>query len=236
MSFCLCCFSAEPPEQVKVKGRKGDQYNLLLNLKDKPNTFQTNLCDAPCKDPGCCCISGVCTCCMAFYWRKAALEQFGNGMDDYVCCQGYMGKCCCIDWPNCCKGSTCGACCEACCCDTLMQSFSRIYVMEKKDLRPDPVDYQIIAFSNCMQCLACICHMLAMVSDLFDTLACIVDVIADITERCVMGCMGAQIHLEIEHSKSGGGAPSEAVLDAEEAVPAEDEKDTVEKASVIIRD
>jgi len=242
--FLCCCFSAEPPQEAKAKGRKGEQYNVILGLQNKPNTFQTNLCNAPCADPGCCCCTGLFPCCLAFYWRKAALEQFGNGMEDYVCCQGYVGKCCCCDFPNMGRGNTCCACCEACCFDTLSLSFSRIYVMEKKDLRPDPVDYQIIAFSNCMQCLACICHTLAMISDAFDTLACIVDLAAEIVERCVSGCMGAQIHLEIQHSASGGGAPAEAILDGEKGESSgvvvvqapESEKDTTDKAAVILRE
>jgi hypothetical protein len=43
--------------------------------------------------------------------------------------------------------------------------------MDKKDLHPDPVDYQIIQFSNCMQLLACFCHILAMIEGSFRQLA-----------------------------------------------------------------
>jgi hypothetical protein len=51
------------------------------------------------------------------------------GLADYVCCQGYIPKCCCFDYPNMCKGSQLGLCCEGCCFDTLSLSITRIYVV-----------------------------------------------------------------------------------------------------------
>ena len=68
--------------------------------------------------------------------------------------------------------------------------------MDMKRLHPDPGDYQIIQFSNCMQMVACICHVLAYVDNNFRELAMIVDCIANIVERCVSGCMSAQLSLE----------------------------------------
>jgi len=59
--------------------------------------------------------------------------------------------------------------------------------MDKKDLHPDPVDYQIIQFSNCMQMLACICHTAAYVCADLRKLAQIIDLIAEIVERIVSG-------------------------------------------------
>jgi hypothetical protein len=234
MSFLCCCFASTPPEKVGAKGRAGEKYGKMLAMQDQPNAFQTNLCDAPCADCPMCCLTGLFPCCMAGKWRTDVLNQYGAGISDYVCCQGYVPKICCCDFPNMCKGSVCGLWCESCCCDTLSLSFSRIYVMEKKQLHPDPVDYQIIAFSNCMQYLACFCHILAYVSDAFDTLACIVDMFAEAVERTVSGCMGAQINLEIKHSKSQGGAPALTVAD--EKVEEAPEVESVEVAAVIERD
>lgn len=68
--------------------------------------------------------------------------------------------------------------------------------MDMKRLHPDPGDYQIIQFSNCMQMVACICHVLAYVDNNFRELAMIVDLVAEIVERCVSGCMSAQLSLE----------------------------------------
>ncbi len=165
-------------------------------MQEQPNEFKTSLASAPCGDPLCCCYGFFCQPCAACYWRKAFLEKIGNGVQDYVCCQGYIPKCCCCDFPNMGKGSLLCLCCEGCCCDVLSLSITRIYVMDMKRLHPDPGDYQIIQFSNCMQMVACICHVLAYVDGNFRELAMIVDLIADIVERCVSGCMSAQLHLE----------------------------------------
>ena len=129
------------------------------------------------------------------------------------------------DWPNCCKGSKLGLCCEGCCCDTLSMSYSRIYTMEKKQLRPDPVDYQIIACNNALQCLAFVCRILGHAIPPIRELVHIIDLIAEFVERSVMGCMSAQINLELKidglhealtsgQETSHGGAPAEAVDDA----------------------
>lgn len=59
--------------------------------------------------------------------------------------------------------------------------------MDKKDLHPDPVDYQIIQFSNCMQMLACVCNMAAMVVSELRELAQIIDCVAEVVERIVSG-------------------------------------------------
>ena len=67
----------------------------LLFLLHRPNAFQTNLCKAPCEAPCTCCSSCICPCCSACYWRKSVLEQYGRGMEDYECCQGYLNCPCC---------------------------------------------------------------------------------------------------------------------------------------------
>ena len=36
----------------------------------------------------------------------------GRGIQDFVCCQGYIGKCCCIDPKTFCPGSPIGLCFE----------------------------------------------------------------------------------------------------------------------------
>jgi hypothetical protein len=104
-----------------------------------------------------------------------------------------------------------GLCCEGCCCDVLSLSIARIFTMDKKRLHPDPGDYQIIAFSNCMQMVACLCYMLAYVEPSFQDLATIVDIIADIVERCVSGCMSAQLNLEFKDKEANSSAKGNAL-------------------------
>mmetsp|Transcript_1944 Transcript_1944/g.2814 ORF Transcript_1944/g.2814 Transcript_1944/m.2814 type:complete len:228 (-) Transcript_1944:8-691(-) len=206
-SFLCCCFSSEPPDSVSANGRTGNKHASLMRLQSRPNAFQTNLCDAPCKEPLSCCCTGLFPCCLAPQWRLAVLEQYGRGIDDYVCCQGYVPKVCCCDFPEMGRGDSCCMWLEGCLCDTLSLSFTRIYLMDAKQLHPDPVDYQIIRFSNCMQVLACICNFAAIFDKNLRELAHIIDWVAEIVERVVAGCLGGQIMAELRHSKrllSGG--------------------------------
>ena len=55
------------------------------------------------------------------------------------------------------------------------------------------MDYQLIEFSNFMQALSCICHILAMCDGSFRELAVLVDLIADLVTFSVAGCMTAQV-------------------------------------------
>ena len=78
------------------------------------------------------------------------------------------------------------------------------YVMDKYDLQSDPCDRRIIRFNNCIQMLACICHLAAMFDPSFRDLANILDLIADIVFYTTAGCMHAQVHYELtEREKSG---------------------------------
>ena len=94
---------------------------------------------------------------------------------------------------------------------------------------------QLIAFSNFMQTLSCICHMAAMFVDEFRQLAVIIDLIADLVTASVAGCMTAQIRVEVKDAKSGGSAPVAA-----EAVPMGAPATTIDdskvNANVIARD
>ena len=70
--------------------------------------------------------------------------------------------------------------------------------MEKKLLRPDPTDYQIIACSNCLQIASCVCHLLACVWPELQDAAMALEIIADCFTMSVGGCMCVQIKKEIE--------------------------------------
>eukprot|EP00316_Scyphosphaera_apsteinii_P017809 CAMPEP_0119316028 /NCGR_PEP_ID=MMETSP1333-20130426/38171_1 /TAXON_ID=418940 /ORGANISM="Scyphosphaera apsteinii, Strain RCC1455" /LENGTH=192 /DNA_ID=CAMNT_0007321559 /DNA_START=216 /DNA_END=794 /DNA_ORIENTATION=+ len=139
----------------------------------------------------------------ACWTRKAVLDKYYNGVDDYRCCQGYIPTCCCIDTSECCIGSPLGLCCEGFCCPIFSISIARLHLMDSKRIRPDPCDYKLIACSNCLQCLSCILDIVAIFVDAVKDLAEIVDLIADLFTCSVAGCMGAQIHHEIKKDKDG---------------------------------
>lgn len=205
----FCCFSDKPPNQVNSKGASGARGNALLEKQGYPNQFAVGLKDACCKDPCACCVSALfAPCgCTACYFRKAVLEKFGNGVDDYVCFQGYVPKMCCIDWPTCCQGSSIGLCCEGCCCPIFSISIARLHIMDAKQVQPDPMDWQIIAFANCCQLLSCFCDILACFMEEFRELAQIIDCIADTIMIIVAGCMGAQLNIELKATDANGVTP-----------------------------
>jgi len=75
--------------------------------------------------------------------------------------------------------------------------------MDAKRIRPDPWDYQIIAFSNCLQLASCILDIIAIFVEEAREAANIVDLIADLVTLSVAGCMGAQINHEIKTDANG---------------------------------
>ena len=69
--------------------------------------------------------------------------------------------------------------------------------MDTRNLRPDPCDNRIIRFSNCVQLLACVFNILALVESSFRDLAQMLDIVADVVYLCTSACMTAQSHHEI---------------------------------------
>jgi len=161
MACILCLFPDTPPNSNEA--RKGSsmaqQSDLILARVNNANTFQVDLKDAPCVDPLACVANCVCSAygCTACYWRKRVLEQYGNGIQDFVCFQGYMPKVCCVPTEGCFPGSPIGICLEGFCCTVFSLSITRIMVMDRKNIKPNGTDYQIIHFANCLGCLACVC-------------------------------------------------------------------------------
>ena len=70
---------------------------------DHPEKFQLNMCDAVTKAQPYCCVGSLpCTMyCMQCKLRYDILNLLGNGMSDYVCCQGYFPPCCCFHPGKC---------------------------------------------------------------------------------------------------------------------------------------
>ena len=73
--------------------------------------------------------------------------------------------------------------------------------MDMYTIQPDPCDNRLIRFNNCLQLLACICHILAYCNDSFRELACIIDCIADVVFLMTAGCMMGQLHRELKVRK-----------------------------------
>jgi len=215
-AYICCCFSSDP-----------DDKDIR---KDNTVTWQVSMCDSFCKDP-CCCLAGmIFSCPTQCYLRHKVLKAYGEWPQGYTCCQSYFG-CCCISNETIGK-ACCGilpaeseglACCCLCleswlCCHVAIQG-TRFWVMDRKQLMPDPCDNRIIAFSNCLQCLACIFEIIACIVSLVGgpseirDVARIIRLIADLVVLMVIGCMTAQVNYEINsgvavEAKPGGAPPA----------------------------
>lgn len=141
------CWPEEPPESVGSKGPKGQQHEELLKKQSHAHEFALPLKHACAAEPLCCIASGLgAPCgCTACYSRMLVLESYAGGIDDYLCCQGYVGGFCCTDMRTVLPGSRVGLFLEGCLCPVFSLSIARIHLMDKKSLRPDPMDFQIIA-------------------------------------------------------------------------------------------
>ena len=114
-------------------------------------------------------------------------------------------RCICWRCVSCCPTESCPQCClclEVWLCESCAISATRIYVQEERQIQTDPCDNRIIRFNNCMQILSCICHIMAMISDMFEAAAAIIDLIADITYCITQACMQAQTCHELELHKT----------------------------------
>lgn len=115
--FFLCNDEPMTADQLATKpgSMKHSQYVVLLAYAQNPGAFQVSMRDACCADPCCCMLGslGAFNGCSACWARKATLEEFGNGVDDYVCCQGYIPACCCCDFQTMGQGSCFCLCLEA---------------------------------------------------------------------------------------------------------------------------
>ena len=53
---------------------------------------------------------------------------------------------------------------ESCCCAHFAIQGTRFWLMDTRQIQPDPTDNQVIRCHNALQCLACICELAAFVS------------------------------------------------------------------------
>ena len=203
------CFDAVPPDSVAARGSllRG-KHGKILEAQHNKLDFAAGL-DVMCVEQPCCCLLstlGVPCGFTSCYSRHLVLKSYANGVSDFICCQGYVDKCCCFEPASCFPGSSLGLCLEGCCCPMFSLSIARIHVMDIKRLRPDPMDYQTIACSNCLQLLSCICDCLSICVEDLREAALVIDLVADLVTCSVGGCMGAQIYHEV-HNDPGIKAP-----------------------------
>lgn len=124
-------------------------------------------------------------------------------MSDYICCQGVVGGCLCIQ-PGKMGESSCPEVClclESVCCLGLAVSGTRAYVGDRFQLRADECDNRLIRLNNCLQVLSCICDIAAIFMPELRDLARLIRLIADIIFWMTQACMQAQVDYELTEGR-----------------------------------
>ena len=208
LAYCLlCCI---PCTFLPAAPLSSDR-NRFGNFNSNEDYFQRSMLGAPLYS----CWSfiwcmGQCipyTCGITQYaLRRKALNY---NMKKYTCCQGYYdGFCCGLIQSNQLGEQNCPDLCafvEGCFCNSCAVSATRLYVIEKYNLRTDPCDNRIIFLNNAIQMLACIFDILAIWIDDLRHARLILDHIADIVYHITSGMMTAQVSIELDYqfNKSG---------------------------------
>jgi len=136
------------------------------------------------------------------------VQALNGDLRHYKCCQGYF------DCAPCFTAGQCGEesspefclCLESCCCLHFAIQSTRFFVMDSRSIRPDPCDNRILHFHNSLQCLTCLCETAALCSnyDELRDLASILRCISDAVYYTVLGCMVAQVALELANHPGEG--------------------------------
>ena len=186
---CLLCFDDSPLQP--------DEKDYSLYVAGA-NQWNSPMQDACCANPCCCLFGSLCIPCAQCYIRKATLEHIHgeNWSEHYECCQGYS-PCCNDTIRDCSKGNVCCLCVESWCCSGFAMSATKFVMQDHYNITTDPCDVRLIRFNNCMQCLACVCEVMALINGSFRDCAQLVRCVADITFMTMMGCMVAQVKEEI---------------------------------------
>lgn len=190
MACCLLCFDSSPHRDNPREGRIG--------------IFQVPMLSTLWRGQPVCCLTYCFPPCMAAWVR---LKVIGGNIDEYVCCQGYFDRVPCV------KSGKCGErtcphlclCLESTCCLGPSLSASRLLVMDRFDIRPDPCDNQLIRLSNCVNALSCVCDVASIfVRDLRHA-AHLLHSVSDFIFYTTVGMMAAQTMAEHNYHQAREG-------------------------------
>jgi len=213
---CLFCFSKEPLSDNDLeKAAKHSSVAGYGPYATSPDKFQITLCQAPCKEPGCWCGSMLCCVCAQMHMRKKVLNHVnpGSGLEDYKCCQGHYGGCCCLQ-PGKMGEKTCPCPClflEVCICAGPAASSTSLVLREKYQLGLDEDDVRLIRCNNCIFCASLVLSVLSICIPSLDCAASCARCTSDVVFMCTMGCMMGQAHNEMQFRESDAAPAQEAM-------------------------
>ncbi|KAL8141623.1 hypothetical protein V2J09_014655 [Rumex salicifolius] len=162
--------------------------------QDFRNLWHTDLLHTLQTDPPYFCFSLFCAPCASYLLRKRALY---NDMSRYVCCAGYMpcsGRCGESKCPELCLAT------EVFCCFGNSVASTRFLLQDEFNIQTTQCDNCIIGFMVCLQQLACIFSIVAMIvgSSEISEASQLLNCVADYVYCTVCACMQTQHKVEMD--------------------------------------
>ncbi|GAX84725.1 hypothetical protein CEUSTIGMA_g12147.t1 [Chlamydomonas eustigma] len=179
---------------------------MAMNARGDPNLYvrywKVPLCKTCAEDCPFCCYAILCHCCASYTLRKQALH---DDMSRYVCCNGgcpcsgHMGeeKC-----PSFCL------CLEAFCCFAQSVASTRFMIQDELRIQTSACDNCIIGTMIVLEYIACVCHIIACITGNRDiqSLAQLIQLIADLVWCSVCACMQTQHRIEMDERDKNPGS------------------------------
>ncbi|KAL3635592.1 hypothetical protein CASFOL_020139 [Castilleja foliolosa] len=174
----------------------GSQMHLdkMKERQNYRNLWHTDLMRTIQQDPPYCCLSLWCGPCVSYMLRKRALY---NDMSRYVCCAGYMpcsGRCGESRCPEFCLAT------EVLLCFGNSVASTRFMLQDEFNIQTTQCDNCIIGFMFCLQQIACIFSIVAMIvgSDELSEASQILSCLSDMVYCSVCACMQTQHKVEMD--------------------------------------
>ena len=155
---CFRCFRDLCEDPIENGRRSNYKNSFNTKLYESCNDYRNQ----PIKPLLCCCAYMPCmgSCCVAIVFRTMVLD---NDLTKYQFLQGYSLPCC---FPCCCcqisgKSDVFRPChnffYETCCCPASSIAASRMYAMDKWNMKPDPIENRSTRMSACIVDCLTIC-------------------------------------------------------------------------------
>ncbi|KAL6502348.1 hypothetical protein OROHE_024626 [Orobanche hederae] len=171
-----------------------DHLKKMQQRQAYRNLWHTDLMRTIQQDPPYCCLSLWCGPCVSYMLRKRALY---NDMSRYTCCAGYMpcsGKCGESRCPEFCLAT------EVFLCFGNSVASTRFLLQDEFNIQTTQCDNCIIGFMFCLQQIACIFSIVAMITgnDELSEASQILSCLSDMVYCSVCACMQTQHKVEMD--------------------------------------
>ncbi|RZC72673.1 hypothetical protein C5167_048156 [Papaver somniferum] len=168
-----------------VMGRQQENLDKMKVRQDYRNLWHTDLMSTIQADTPYCCMALWCGPCVSYMLRKRAIY---NDMRRYVCCAGYLpcsGRCGESKCPEFCLAT------EVCLCFGNSVASTRFLLQDEFNIQTTQCDNCIIGFMFCLQQVACIFSIVAMIvgSEEISEASQILSCLSDLVYCSVCACM-----------------------------------------------